>query len=85
MDIKDKDKNIQDSNSYQNAHSKAVAKYNKENYKTFSVNMKQEEYDRLCFVSGSCGVGKSRFLIDIFNNLNDEDIAKLISQYNDKG
>ena len=63
------------------AHSRAVAKYNKENYKTFSVNMRQDEYDKLCLISGSCGIGKSRLLIDMVNRLNDDDIANLISEY----
>ena len=66
------------------AHSRAVAKYNKENYKTFSVNMRQDEYEKLCLISGSCGIGKSRLLIDMVNRLNDDDIAKLISEYNKK-
>ena len=66
------------------AHARAVAKYNKENYKTFSVNMKQDEYDKLCLISGSCGIGKSRFLIDMVNRLDEDDIAKLISEYNKK-
>ena len=65
-----------------NAHARASAKYNKANYKTFSVNMKKEEYEKLCLLAGDCRIGKSRILIDLFNKLSDEEIEKLKTQYN---
>ena len=67
-----------------NAHAAAVARYNAKKYKTFSVNLKKEEYDELTLISGRCGIGKSRFLIDLFNNLTDEQKEELVKRYGEK-
>ena len=67
-----------------NPHSKAVAKYNKSKYKTFSVNPKFDEYERLKYLSASCGVGKSNILISLLNQLSDEQIAELVKKENNK-
>ena len=65
-----------------NNHAAAVARYNAKNYKTFSVNLKKEEYEALAQISSRCGIGKSRFLIDLFNNLTEEQKEELVKQYN---
>lgn len=65
-----------------NPHSKAVAKYNKSKYKTFSVNPKFDEYERLKYLSANCGVGKSNILISLLNQLSDEQIAELVKKDN---
>lgn len=67
-----------------NPHSKAVAKYNEKTYKTFSVNPKFDEYERLELLSASCKVGKSNILISLLNQLSDEQIAELVKRENEK-
>lgn len=56
------------------SHIKAVAKYNAKNYKTFSVNMKPEDYEKLLLVSENAGTGKSRLLIECFKYINENNI-----------
>lgn len=45
-----------------NSHSAAVAKYNANNYKTFSVNLKKDEYEILAYVLGCTNQSKSGFM-----------------------
>ena len=70
----DKDK------SKKSAHSAAVARYNAKNYKTFSVNMRLNEYEKLMQVSARCGTGKSRILIELLNNISEDEIVNLIEK-----
>ena len=65
-----------------NPHSKAVSKYNEKTYKTFSVNPKIPEYERLEFLSARCGVGKSNILISMLNQLSDAQIEELVKKEN---
>ena len=46
----------------QAAHTSAVARYNAKNYKTFSVNLKKDEYDDLLSVLGQTNQSKSSFV-----------------------
>lgn len=46
------------------AHSRAVSKYNKINYKTFSVNLKLDDYKRLEEYCLSHGISKNKFITD---------------------
>lgn len=66
--------------SKKSAHSAAVARYNAKNYKTFSVNMKPNEYEKLMQISARCGAGKSRILIELLNNISEDEIVKLIEK-----
>lgn len=65
---------------YKNPHSAAVARYNAKNYNTFSVNLKHKEYEKLMLISGRCGTGKSRILIELLNRLPEDEIVKLLEQ-----
>ena len=46
----------------QSAHSSAVARYNAKNYKTFSVNLKKDEYDNLLTILATTNQSKSGFV-----------------------
>ena len=54
------------------AHIKAVAKYNEKNYKTISVRLSPEEHDELVLLADRCGVGKSKIIADLYRKLTEE-------------
>lgn len=63
------------------AHIKAVAKYNEANYKTISVRLSPEEHETLVLLAGRCGVGKSRIMADLYNRLTEEQKEELVKEY----
>lgn len=57
----------------QSAHSSAVARYNAKNYKTFSVNLKQDEYETLLCVLATTKQSKSGFVRAALDYANEND------------
>lgn len=64
-----------------NSHSQAVARYNQKNYKTLSVRMRHEEFNRLSNVAEQYGVSCPRVLVDVFNNLDESTLAQIMSNH----
>lgn len=78
--------NIEEEIRNQSAHSSAVARYNAKNYKTFSVNLKQDEYEALLCVLATTKQSKSGFVraaLD-YANKNDQFMEYLRKLYETK-
>ena len=71
---------MDNNNSNKSAHAIAVAKYNAKNYKTFSVNMKHDDYQKLIVLSGLCKTSKSGLIIKLIQNLSDNEIIEVVNR-----
>ena len=57
------------------AHIKATARYNKDNYKTFTVNAKIAEYEKIVTYCNNKGISKAQLLLKSAIYVIDNDIS----------
>lgn len=67
--------------SKKGAHIQAVANYNKKNYNSFSVHLRDKEYDKMqAILFAHPGVGKSSLVKILIEQLSIDEINKLVEK-----
>ena len=61
--------------SMSKAHIKATAKYNKDNYKTFTVNAKIADYEKIELFCNTNNISKAQLLLKAAMYVIDNDIS----------
>lgn len=61
-------------NMMSKSHIKASAKYNKANYKSFQVQIKIDDYNKIAEYCEDKGISKAQFLIKAFSYIQDNNI-----------